>query len=103
MRGPTSLAQSSVTLWFHGSKSVGTTAVQLPDQVCYRGVTVFAHPDNTARVAVGNASNLTVDSAESTDGPLLEKKDGIFIEAKNVNKVWVKAAAAGQKIFWVAT
>ena len=87
-----------------GSKgAIGATALQLAPLSGPRifGVLVKAAKDNTGIVYVGR-SNVTADSAVATDGMELEAGDAVLIEVDQIQKVYVIASAAGQKVFYVA-
>lgn len=88
----------------HGRKSsVGTTAVQL-SATSYRvtkGVQLKADAANASTVYVGNA-DLTADTADATDGFPLAAGEGLFVPVDDVNKVYVRGGASGQKVFWFA-
>jgi hypothetical protein len=88
----------------HGRKSsVGTTVVQL-SATSYRatkGVQIKADAANSSTVYVGNA-DLTADTADATDGFPLAAGEGLFVPVDDVNKVYVRGGASGQKVFWFA-
>jgi hypothetical protein len=88
----------------HGRKSsVGTTAVQL-SATSYRvakGVQLKADAANSSTVYVGNA-DLTADTADATDGFPLAAGEGLFVPVDDVNKIYVRGGASGQKVFWFA-
>ncbi|MDZ4781248.1 MAG: hypothetical protein SGJ19_13420 [Planctomycetia bacterium] len=88
----------------HGRKSsVGTTAVQL-SATSYRvakGVQLKADAANSSTVYVGNA-DLTADTADATDGFPLAASEGLFVPVDDVNKIYVRGGASGQKVFWFA-
>jgi hypothetical protein len=88
----------------HGRKSsVGTSAVQVAS-TSYRaakGVQIKADAANSAVVYVGN-SDLTADTADATDGFPLAAGEGLFVPVDDVNKIYVRGGASGQKVFWFA-
>ena len=88
----------------HGRKSsVGTSAVVLSAS-SYRvakGVQIKADAANSSVVYVGNA-DLTADSADATDGFPLAAGEGLFVPVDDVNKIYLRGGASGQKVFWFA-
>lgn len=97
---PVKQAQSSFD---HGRKSsIGTSAVQITSTstAAIIGVEVKAARTNSVRVFVGN-SDVTADSADSTDGMELGPGESVFIPVDNANKVYVIAeSGSSAKVFW---
>lgn len=81
----------------HGQTDVGTTAVQLTETptACVKGVLVKAFSTNSGIVYLGK-SGVTVDN-----GYELTAGETVVVEVDNVNKVYVIASAAGQKVSWI--
>lgn len=88
----------------HGRKSsIGTTAAQITTTSisAIMGVTVKAARTNSVRVFIGN-SDVTADSADSTDGMELGPGESCFVPVDNANKVYVIAeSGSSAKVFWV--
>lgn len=88
----------------HGRKSsVGTSAVPLiatPYRAA-KGVQLKADAANSSTVYVGNA-DVTADAADGTDGFPLSAGEGLFVPVDDASKVYLRAGASGQKVFWFA-
>jgi hypothetical protein len=99
-----SIKQSSGGPSFHGSKVVGTTAVQMvaadTTMDLIKGVLVKADSTNTDPVYVGS-QNVTADGDESNSGFPLAAGESIFIPTESIN-LWVISSAVTQKVFWIA-
>ncbi len=81
----------------HGQTTVGTTAVQLiaASTACKKGVLVKALSTNTGMVYHGKNGVTAGDGYELTAG------ETVVVEVDNVNKVYVIASAADQKVCWI--
>lgn len=76
--------------------TVGTSRTSLGSNTSLKfGVVVRADPSNTGNVYVGNSGVTT------SSGYLLAPGDAISIEIDNVNKVYVIADTANQKVYWI--
>jgi hypothetical protein len=87
----------------HGSKSsIGTSAVQMTESsiTAKQGIVVKAARGNTGVVYVGN-SDVTADTVDDTDGFELSGGESVTIPVNNANKVYVRASASGQRVYWV--
>lgn len=83
--------------------SIGTSAVQLTTNttICV-GVLLKAPTANTASVYVG-PSTVTADSADATDGFIIEPGEGVFVTIDNASKLYAISSATGQKLFFAIT
>lgn len=89
--------------FFHGSRTVGVTQVQLiassiPVQ---KGIVIKASNSNTGNIYVGN-TGLTINTAEATDGFELGPGESLTIEPDNVSKVYLISDAASQRVYFVS-
>lgn len=88
----------------HGAlSSITTTAAQIiaTSTPTMHGVIVFTDDNNSGYVCVGN-SNVTYNSADTTDSPPLPAGRSIEVPISDVSNLYVIASAAGQKIYWIA-
>lgn len=90
--------------FLNGSKSVGTSAVQVivTSRPTSSGVLLKAGSGNSGKVYVGSNSDITIDSSPTTDGFELGAGEAILIEVDNVNKVYAIASALAQKLYWIS-
>lgn len=81
-----------------GQRTVGTEVVRLVETVTpvTRGVQIKAAATNVVNVAVGQDSSLTTET-----GFQLAAGEGLLIKVNDAQKVFVVAAAAGQKVEYV--
>lgn len=87
----------------HGSKTVGTSAVQITTTSVpvQQRVIIKSAAGNEGTIYVGN-SDVTAASADATDGLELSAGESIAIEIDNANKVYAIASQASQEIFWMS-
>lgn len=86
------------------ASTVGTSAVQLPNQDVNEVIIIKAASANTDKVYVLNNSGVTANSADATDGIQLSAGESIaispFMAGRNANTIYVIGGAALQKIFY---
>jgi hypothetical protein len=100
----TRIGDETVDSFQHGRKSgVGTTAVALTTTsvTATKGVQLRAADANTGVVYVGK-STVTTDSADATDGYPLAAGESLFVPVDDASKIYLRATAASQKVFWFA-
>lgn len=87
----------------HGKKTIGTSTGQIStnSRLLVFGILIKADVNNAGIVYIGNR-NLTAGTAHATDGMPLEAGDSIFLEFDSLHKVYLKASAADQKVFYMA-
>lgn len=88
--------------FFHGSQTVGTSAVQITsdDTPTKIGVLVKAASTNTGLIYVGKTGVTAVSDPEH-DGFELGAGEAVTIEVDQAKKVYAIASAASQLVFWV--
>ena len=86
------------------ASTVGTSAVQLPNQEIAEVLLIKAAASNAGIIYVLNNSGVTANSADSTDGIPLSAGESItitpFMAGRNSNTIYCIASAASQKIFY---
>lgn len=90
--------------FFHQSKTVGTTRIQLNNDnttKLTRGIQIRADGANTGLIYVGTAP-VTANTNPESDGFPIAANEGIFLPIKHMDIVYVIATVAGQKLFWLA-
>jgi hypothetical protein len=83
------------TSFFSKQYTVGTTYTQLDNQAIPdgKGVTLWADKDNSGEIAVGPTSSVAVGTNAGLKGG-----QGITLYVTNLNKIYVVASAASQKL-----
>lgn len=80
---------------------ISSTALIDTDVKCEVGVTVRAASGNGGTVYIGN-SDVTKNTAESTDGYELAAGQTIFIQVNNVKNIYGWASVTPQTVYWIA-
>jgi hypothetical protein len=87
----------SGSVGYIGTASTSIIATATP---LYNGVTVKAANTNSGIVYVGNIG-VTAGTATSTDGFELGAGESMTIRINDLNKIYLRGSAAGQKVFWL--
>lgn len=105
MAGVVDLANDLSPKQWHGSKTIGTTAVAIfsAHYPIMKGVQLKAGPDNTDVVYIGSGSSVTADTDADHDGLPLQAGEGLFVPCEQMTNLYAIAGAADQKLFWFAT
>lgn len=86
------------------ASTVGTSAVQMPDQEVGEVLIIKAASSNSGIIYVLDSSSVTANSADATDGIPLSAGETITITpymcGRNANRIYCRASASAQKIFY---
>lgn len=97
------VAISAIPAFDHGRNSdidnVAAEQITASSIACRHGVWLHADPANTGIVYIGN-SDVTIATADGTDGWPMYAGNTIFVHVENVNLVYAIASAANQVVHW---
>lgn len=85
----------------YGATVVGLTPTPLapPQQTAYRGLFIYASPDNQSRVWLGGQHVRTSGAAE---GFMMPAGFGLAIPADNVDGLFLISDDIGNKVYWAS-
>lgn len=105
MSGVVDLANDLSPKQWHGSKTIGASAVMIfpAHYPIMKGVQLKAGPDNTDVIYIGSSLSVTADTDSDHDGFPLQAGEGLFVPCEQMTDLTAIAGAADQKLFWFAT
>jgi|GEM_PF-1767258 len=98
----TRIGDETVNSFRHGRKSgIGAAVAPLTAAavLATKGVQLRAADANSGVVYVGQ-STLTADTADATDGYPLAAGETLFVPVNDASKIFLRATAESQKVFW---